>query len=50
MGIIKGALKSGIAVKAAQVAKREASKPENRAKAKHAYGRFTERRRARKRG
>jgi len=50
MGIIKGALKSGLAVKAAQVAKREASKPENRAKAKQAYARFTESRKTRKSG
>ena len=49
MGLIKGALKSGLAVKAAQVAKREASKPENREKAKRAYARFSESRKARKR-
>ncbi len=48
MGIIKGALKTGLAVKAVQVAKREASKPENRAKAKQAYARFTETRKARR--
>jgi hypothetical protein len=49
MGIIKGALRSGLAVKAAQVAKREASKPENQEKAKRAYTRFSESRKARKR-
>lgn len=48
MGILKGALKSGIAVKAAQVAKREMSKPENRAKAQKAFSRFSEARKARK--
>jgi hypothetical protein len=34
MGLFKGALKTGIAAKAIQVAKREASKPENQRKAK----------------
>lgn len=48
MGIIKGALRSGIAIKAAQVAKREIGKPENRAKAKQAYARFAQSRKANK--
>lgn len=48
MGIIKTAMKSGLAIKAAQVVKREASKPENRAKAQQAYTRFTENRKAKK--
>jgi hypothetical protein len=48
MGILRGALKSGIAVKAAQVAKRELSKPENRAKMQKAYSRFSESRKGRK--
>jgi len=50
MGILKGAMKGGLAAKAAQVAKREASKPENQAKAKSAYARFTESRKAKKKG
>lgn len=48
MGIISGAMKTGLAVKAGQVAKREMSKPENQAKAKAAFARFQESRKARK--
>lgn len=48
MGLIKGVLKAGIAAKAIEVAKREATKPENRAKAKELYTKFSEQRRARK--
>ena len=48
MGIIKGAMKTGLAVKAIQVAKREMSKPENQAKAREAFARFQQSRKARK--
>jgi len=48
MGLIRGVLKAGVAAKAIEVAKREASKPENRAKAKEMYAKFSESRRARK--
>ena len=34
MGLLKGALETGIAVKAMEVAKREASKPENQRRAR----------------
>jgi hypothetical protein len=43
-------MKGGLAAKAAQVAKREASKPENQAKAKSAYARFAAGRKAKKKG
>jgi hypothetical protein len=36
MSFIKGAIKAGIAVKVAQIAKRELSKPENQRKIKDA--------------
>jgi hypothetical protein len=48
MGILKSAMKTGLAVKAAQVAKREMSKPENQAKAKAAFAKFQESRKGRK--
>jgi len=48
MGMLKGVLKTGAAAKAVEVAKRQASKPENRAKAKEMYAKFSESRRARK--
>ena len=48
MGIIKGAMKTGLAMKAIQVAKREMSKPENQAKAREAFARFQQSRKARK--
>ena len=50
MGILRGAMKGGLAAKAAQVAKREASKPEKQAKAKSAYARFAAGRKAKKKG
>ncbi|MDF2967649.1 MAG: hypothetical protein K0Q93_1427 [Nocardioidaceae bacterium] len=50
MGIFRGAMKGGLTAKAAQVAKREASKPENQAKAKSALSRFTSGRKAKKKG
>lgn len=43
MGFLKKAMKSGIAAKAARVAQREMSKPENQRKAKELLGRFTHR-------
>lgn len=48
MGVLKGVLKAGVAAKAIEVAKRQAGKPENRAKAKEMYSKFSESRRARK--
>jgi hypothetical protein len=48
MGIIRGAMKTGIAMKAIQMAKQQMDKPENRAKAKAAFDRFQESRRTRK--
>lgn len=48
MGIIKGAMKAGVVMKAVQVAKREMSKPENQAKAKEAFAKFQQSRKARK--
>lgn len=48
MGMFKGAMKAGLAVKAAQVAKREMSKPENQAKAKEALAKFQQSRKSRK--
>ena len=43
MGFLGKALKSGIAIKAARVAKREMSKPENQRKAKELLGKVTKR-------
>lgn len=43
MGFLGKAMKSGIAIKAAQVAKREASKPENQRKAKELLGKIKRR-------
>jgi len=48
MGIIRGAMKTGIAMKALQMAKQQMDKPENRAKAKAAFDRFQDSRRTRK--
>lgn len=48
MGIIRGAMKTGIAMKAIQMAKQQMDKPENRAKAKAAFDRFQQSRRTRK--
>lgn len=44
MGFLGKAIKSGIAVKAAQIAKREMSKPENQRKAKELLGKVMNRR------
>jgi hypothetical protein len=43
MGLFKGALKTGIVVKAIEIARREASKPENQRKAKELFARVTNR-------
>jgi len=45
MRLLRTALKSGIALKAAQVIAREARKPENQRKVKEMVARFTEQRR-----
>jgi hypothetical protein len=44
MSLIRTALKSGIAVKALQIARREASKPENQRKAKELISKLANRR------
>ncbi len=43
MGFLGKAIKSGIAVKAANIARREMAKPENQRKAKELLGRVTRR-------
>lgn len=43
MGLFKGAMKAGIAAKAMEIARREASKPENQRKAKELLTRVTSR-------
>jgi len=48
MGIIKGAMKTGLAMKAVQVVKREMSKPENQARAREAFAKFQQSRKGRK--
>jgi len=45
MGFLRKAIKSGIAIKAAQIAKREMSKPENQRKAKELLQKVTDKRR-----
>lgn len=45
MGLLKSAIKSGIAMKALQVAQREARKPENQRKIKEMIGKVTNRQR-----
>jgi hypothetical protein len=44
MGIFKGAMKTGLALKAFEIIKREAAKPQNQAKAKELLGKATRRR------
>ena len=44
MGFLGKAIKSGVALKAAKIIQREASKPENQRKAKELLGRVTSRR------
>ena len=41
MGMLKGALKTGIAMKLFEVARREAAKPANQAKAKALFAKMT---------
>lgn len=48
MGMIRGAIKTGLAMKLVQVAKREMSKPENQAKARDAFAKFQQSRKTRK--
>ncbi|OLT54127.1 hypothetical protein [Cellulosimicrobium sp. CUA-896] len=43
MGLLRNVMKSGVAAKAARVAQREMSKPENQRKAKELLGRLTHR-------
>ena len=45
MGFLDKALKSGVAIKAVQIAKREAAKPENQRKARELLARLRERQR-----
>ena len=49
MGLLRGALKSGLALKAVQVIKREASKPENQRKVKEMVARYNNQRRTQRR-
>ena len=44
MGMLSKVLKSGVAIKAIQVAKREASKPENQRKARELVAKLQQRR------
>ena len=43
MGMLRGALKTGIALKAAEIVRREARKPENQRKAKAMLQKVTQR-------
>jgi hypothetical protein len=43
MGLFKGALKTGLVMKAIEMARREASKPENQRKAKELLAKVTNR-------
>lgn len=45
MGLFKGAVKAGIAMKAIEIARREASKPANQQKAKELFRKVTTRER-----
>ena len=49
MSLLRGAMKSGLALKAAQVIKREASKPENQRKIKEMIGRFSDQKKTQRR-
>lgn len=44
MGFFKGALKTTVAMKALEIVRREASKPQNQAKAKALFSKATKRR------
>jgi len=41
MGMFKGALKTGIAMKALEIVRREAAKPQNQARARQLFDRAT---------
>jgi hypothetical protein len=43
MGFLRKAIRGGIAVKAAQIIRREAAKPENQRKAKELFGKVANR-------
>lgn len=45
MGILRGALKTSLAMKALDIVRREASKPQNQAKAKELFAKASKRRR-----
>jgi hypothetical protein len=47
MGLLKNALRSGLVLKAIDIARREAAKPENQRKAKELIGRLANRNRPR---
>jgi len=49
MGLLKGALRTGAAMKALDIARREARKPENQRKAKELFAKVSNRGGARKR-
>lgn len=44
MGLLKGAVKAGIAMKAIEIARREASKPANQQKARELFAKVNSRR------
>ena len=44
MGMLKGAMKAGIAMKAIEIARREASKPANQRKARELFAKVNNRR------
>jgi hypothetical protein len=43
MGLLKGAIKAGIAMKVLEIIQREARKPENQRKAKELFAKLSER-------
>ena len=49
MGLFKGAAKAGITAKAIEIVRREAAKPENRAKARELVAKLQDRRRGARR-
>lgn len=48
MGILKSAMKTGVAIKGFQMVREQMNKPENRAKAQQAFEKFQQSRKARK--
>ncbi len=44
MGLLRGAMKAGIAMKAIEIARREAAKPANQAKAREMFRKMNSRR------